>query len=178
MPALSWPDPLPASGSVRLRPFRESDLPLVAELAGDPYLPSIGTVPAVYSAAAGLAYLDRQHQRLREGAGYSFAIADRDDRARGGASLWPHPGGLASGGYMLAPAVRRQGLGTDALLALTAFAWTLADLQRVELFIEPWNQASIRVAGRCGYVREALLPQHHTVGGRGRDMLRFAAERP
>ena len=175
---LSWPDPLPAYGSVRLRPFRESDLPLVAELSTDPYLPLIGTVPAIFTADAGRDYLHRQHQRLRDGVGYSFAIADRADRARGGAGLWPVGRGRARAGYVVAPAARGRGLAGDALRALTAFAWTLPDLDRVEAFIEPWNQASIAVAERAGFVREALLPQHFEIGGRGRDMLRFALGRP
>lgn len=173
--SLSWPDPLPACGQVVLRPFRDSDLGLVAELSGDPYLPLIGSIPAVYSDEAALAYLARQHQRLTDGTGYSFAIADRsDDRALGGASLWPDEGGtLARLGYAVAPSARRRGVATAALTALTTFAWTLPRLSRLELYIEPVNTGSIRTAERCGYELEVLLPAHTEIGGEYRDMLRY-----
>jgi RimJ/RimL family protein N-acetyltransferase len=48
----------------------------------------------------------------------------------------------------------------------------------VELFIEPTNLASIAVAQSCGYREEALLSHHTEIGGRLRDMVRYAAERP
>ena len=67
MTALTWPDPLPEHGPVRLRPFGAGDLSLVAELAADPYVPLIGTVPATFTRGGRAAYLERQHQRLRDG---------------------------------------------------------------------------------------------------------------
>jgi [ribosomal protein S5]-alanine N-acetyltransferase len=175
-PRLTWPDPLPAYGPVRLRPFAAADLDLVAELADDPYIPLIGTVPAVFTPEAGAAYLERQHQRLRDGLGWSFAISDRvTDRAVGGAGLWPHPGGPATAGYAVAPAYRGRGYATAALHALTAFARTVPGVEEVELLIEPENAASVAVARRCGYADAGLVPEHIEIGGVRRDMLRFVA---
>jgi len=174
---LSWPDPLPAAGSVILRPFRSSDLPLVAELSRDPYVPLIGSIPEEYSDEAGRAYVARQHQRLTDGSGYSFAIAERaGDRAVGGAGLWLHDraAGRATMGYVVALSARRRGVASAALSALTAFAWTLTDLRRLELYIEPWNTGSIRVAERCGFTSEGLLTRHLEIGGTRRDMLCYA----
>ena len=183
MSPLAWPDPLPAEGAVRLRPYRESDLRLVAELAADPYLPLIGTIPAEYSDEAGRAYLERQHQRLHDEAGFSFAVARRiDDVAVGGAGLWLARAGAvpgtASAGYAIAPPYRNAGYATAALLALTRFAWTRPDLDRVDLYVEPDNAASIAVAEHAGYLRLGLLPGHDEIGGRRRDMLRYRAFRP
>ncbi len=48
----------------------------------------------------------------------------------------------------------------------------------MQLFVEPWNEASVRTAERAGYVREGLLRSHQEIGGRRRDMLLFAAVRP
>jgi [ribosomal protein S5]-alanine N-acetyltransferase len=176
MGALSWPDPLPVHGPVRLRPFAAADLDLVAELADDPYIPLIGTVPSTFTPAAGLAYLARQHQRLAEGAGWSFAIADRTtDHAVGGAGLWLHPGEAATAGYGVARAYRGHGYAAAALQALTAFARTVP-VGRIELFIEPGNAASIAVAARCGYADSGLWSRHTEIGGEYRDMLRFVAE--
>ena len=179
MPALTWPDPLPRYGPIVLRPFHRGDLDLVAEFAADPYVPLIGTIPTPYTPAEGLAYLDRQHQRLADGTGWSFAIAElATDRAVGGAGLWLHDDASATGGYAVAASARGRGIATAALTALTTFAWTRPDLHRVELFIEPTNLASIAVAERCGYRRHELIAGHTEIGGIRRDMLRWSATRP
>lgn len=176
---LVWPDPLPSFGSIILRPFRPDDLPLVAALSSDPYLPLIGSIPSPYSEAEGLAYIRRQHQRLADGTGYSFAIAERTtDRALGGAGLWLQaPVGRATLGYAVAPTERGRGVATDALRALTAFGWSRPELARLELYIETWNVGSVRAAERSGYVLEARLPDHTVIGGIRRDMLRYVQER-
>lgn len=179
--SLAWPDPLPACPPVVLRPYRDTDLPLIAEQSADPYIPLIGTVPHPYTDEAGLAYIARQHSRLTAGVGWSFAIADGgDDRAVGGAGLWIRDlgAGRASAGYAVAPSVRGRGFATAALTALTEFAWTIPGLHRVELYIETWNTGSLRVAGHVGYLREGLLRSHQEIGGTRRDMVLFAALRP
>jgi RimJ/RimL family protein N-acetyltransferase len=178
MSALHWPDPLPAYRSVRLRPYRDDDLQLVAELSADPYVPLIGTVPSRFTEVEGLVYFRRQHQRLSDGVGYSFAVADRTtDLALGGACLWIHADQPATAGYVIAPSRRGRGAASDALRALLGFAWTLPGIDRVELFIEPWNAGSIRVAEKCGFSFLELVPQHSEIGGELKDMLRYRINR-
>jgi hypothetical protein len=46
-----WPDVAPASGPVLLRAFGPADLPLALELSTDPYVPTIGTLPAAATEA-------------------------------------------------------------------------------------------------------------------------------
>jgi ribosomal-protein-alanine N-acetyltransferase len=175
---LAWPDPLPGHGPVLLRPFRAGDLALVEELSRDPYVPQIGTIPVPFTEAAGLAFLERQQQRLVDGAGWSFAIADRtSDRAIGSAGFWLHQDRPPTVGYVVAPSARGRGVATAALTALTEFGWTRPGVGRIELFVEPWNAASVTVAQRCGYVYDGLLREHAMVGGELRDMFRYAATR-
>ena len=177
---LSWPDPLPAHGPIVLRPYRDTDLPLIAEQSTDVYIPLIGTVPHPYTDEAGLAYIARQHSRLTSGTGWSFAIAEvGDDRAIGGAGLWLRDidAGRATAGYAVAPSARGRGIATAALRALTEFAWTVPGLFRVELYIEPWNVGSLGVATNAGYVREGLLRSHQEIGGTRRDMVLCSALR-
>jgi len=81
-------------------------------------------------------------------------------------------------GYTVAPRARRRGVAARALRALTTFGWTLPELFRIELHVEPWNLGSIRTAEAVGYVREGLLRSHQTIGGRRVDMLLYAALRP
>jgi [ribosomal protein S5]-alanine N-acetyltransferase len=176
--ALTWPEVMPQYGPIRLRPFQLGDLDLVAELSSDPYVPLIGTVPAVFTEAEGLAYLRRQHSRLTDGSGWSFAIAERGtDRAVGNAGLWQHDGRSAAAGYVVAPRYRGRGYAKAALRALTTFAWTQSDIDYVDLFVEPANLASIAVARSCGYREAELLPRHLEIGGHQRDMIRYTVER-
>ena len=152
---------------------------MVRELATDPYLPLIGSLPPHADTAGALAWIDRQRGRLAEGAGFSFCIADEHDAAIGSAGLWTRGllDGRATVGYALCPSARGLGLAVDALEALTAFGWTLPDLHRVELYVEPENVASRRTAERAGYLYEGVLRQHQEIGGRLRDMCRYAALR-
>ena len=69
------------------------------------------------------------------------------------------------------PVAGDRGVAAQALQALTAFAWTIPAIHRVELYIEPWNVASLRTAARAGYQREGLLRSHQEIGGRRVDMV-------
>ncbi|MBK1783357.1 GNAT family N-acetyltransferase [Prauserella cavernicola] len=180
-PALALPPVAPEFDGVRLREFEDRDLPMVLDLATDPYVPLIGTLPAAADREQALAYLGRQHDKLVSGAGYSFCAADTGtDEALGQAGLWLSmlPLGRATAGYCVAPRSRGRGVAGRALTALTRFAWTVPGLWRVELYIEPWNAASARTADAAGYQREGLLRSHQEIGGRRVDMLLYAAIRP
>ncbi|WP_433603223.1 GNAT family N-acetyltransferase [Nocardia sp. CA-135953] len=50
-------------------------------------------------------------------------------------------------------------------------------MHRIELYIEPWNTGSIRVAESGGYLREGLLHSYEEIGGTRRDMFLYAATR-
>ncbi len=85
--------------------------------------------------------------------------------------------GRATAGFSVAPRHRGRGVASSATTALLSFAWTIPALHRVELYIEPWNTSSLRVADASGFQREGLLRSHQETGGRRRDMLLFAATR-
>ena len=180
-PLPPWPGTPPSWGGVLLREFTEADLPMVLDSATDPYIPLIGTLPAHASVEEARAYVARQRGRWDEGRGFSFAVAEAaTGRAVGGVGLWLGElrDGRAEIGYSVMPSARGRGYATAALIAGTAFAWTIPGLHRIELHIEPWNTASIRTAERAGYEREGLLRSHQEIGGRRRDMLLYAAIRP
>ncbi|MHA7241227.1 GNAT family N-acetyltransferase [Arthrobacter sp. TMS1-12-1] len=173
----AWPDVAPAFGGVRLRRLEDGDVRMVRDLATDPYVPLIGTLPPRAGEEEALAYIARQRRKYADGAGFSFAIADaRTDQARGVIGLWlrDYLLGRAQAGYAVAPSARGRGVATDALHALTSFAWTLPGLHRVELHIEPWNAASIGVADGAGFTYEGLLGSYLEIGGERRDLASYA----
>jgi [ribosomal protein S5]-alanine N-acetyltransferase len=166
---------------VVLREFTDEDVHLAAELAEDPYVPLIGSLPAHPTAQEALEWVRRQRGRLAEGIGLSFAIADaQTNKAVGTIGLWLRdlPAGRATAGYSVPAVHRGRGIATSALKALTTFAWTIPALYRVELYIEPWNNSSIRVAEASGYQREGMLRSHQEIGGTRCDMLLYATTRP
>ena len=181
MRPLEVPATPPTAEGVLLRPFGAGDVAMLQDLATDPYVPLIGSLPDHASEQQALDFIERQHSRWTTGVGYSFCVADRvDGRALGTAGLWlgDLAQGRASAGYTVAPAARRRGVASSALRALTSFGWTLPELFRIELYVEPWNNGSTRTAEAVGYVREGLLRSHQPIGGRRVDMLLYAALRP
>jgi len=173
------PDHIPVleHGPVRLRPWRTGDAGLVASVASDPLIPLIATVPSVGSPENVAAYLARQHQRLPEGAGYSFAVADvSTDEAVGNIGLWTGMigSGRATTGYWIARQFRRRGYVSAALQGVTAWALTMPEFERLELYVEPWNEGSWRAAEAAGYLREGLLRAWQRVGDSRRDMFIYS----
>ena len=176
-----WPATDPEFGAIRLRRVELRDADMARDLSTDPYVPLTGTLPGHASHEAAESWVRRQQRRHAEGRGFSFTIARRsDDEAVGhcGLLLKDLADGRASAGYAIAPSSRQRGYSTEALIALTNFAWTLPGLDRVELFIEPGNTGSLRTAESAGYVRERVLAEHQEIGGIRRDMVLFAVTRP
>lgn len=136
-------------GRVTLRAFVNDDVDLVRSVARDPLIPLITTVPASGSHDDALSYIARQHERLRTGAGYSFAITDQHDQCIGNIGLWLSSihQGRASTGYWLAPAFRGRGYAKRALSTDT-----------------PANPVHIRAhrKAQCGDARDNDIGVHST----------------
>ena len=165
------------AGRFRLRPFTPGDADLIVEISTDPLIPLITTVPGSGTRGAALAYIARQHHRLVERSGYSYAIAEgASDEAIGQIGLWLKnvEDGRASVGYWVAAPFRGRGAATAALEAISAWGFTLPGIARLELYVEPSNEASWRVAERCGYRREGLLRSWERVGERRADMYMYS----
>lgn len=166
-----------AAGPYVLRAFVPGDLGLVREAAADPYIPLVTTVPCPFTREAGLAFIARQHARVRDGEGYPMVIVDRvGDRAVGSIGVWLRDvsAGRVSVGYWVVPSARGRGAASHALIAAAAWALTDLPIVRVELFVEPDNAASIRTAERAGFVREGLLRRWQVIGETWRDMVVFS----
>ena len=56
----------PTCGTVLLRPFTDADVAMVRDLATDPYVPTIGSLPPDADEVEALGYV------ARDGAAYSF----------------------------------------------------------------------------------------------------------
>jgi ribosomal-protein-alanine N-acetyltransferase len=81
-------------------------------------------------------------------------------------------------GYWLGEAFWGRGIGTEALVAVTAESFKRFEITR--LYAVPFadHLASVRVLEKAGYVREGHLRQSAIKDGKIRDQLLFAAYRP
>lgn len=76
--------------------------------------------------------------------------------------------------YVVAPESRGRGLARAAVQLLGDWAFAELRLQRLQLRIDPENEASHRVAERAGYTREGVLRSSHVVRGRRTDVVMYS----
>jgi RimJ/RimL family protein N-acetyltransferase len=104
-------------------------------------------------------WLDAYETGRKSATKEAFAVIDADGAFVGVAvapKIEPNAR-TAELGYTVMPAARGRGVASEALRLLTAWAFDELDLMRLELLISVENEASKRVASRCGYVREGVL---------------------
>jgi RimJ/RimL family protein N-acetyltransferase len=112
--------------------------------------------------------LDDRVQLLRSfrgkfdaGEDFGYGIFTRDEsRVLGGIGLHPRldNGGLEIGYWIREDALRR-GFATEAVAVLTRVAFGVCGVDRVEIRVEPGNQASRAIPQRLGFAEEATLPR-------------------
>ncbi|MFI6079307.1 GNAT family N-acetyltransferase [Actinoplanes sp. NPDC051343] len=166
--------------SWKLRPWMVTDAEALTQASSDPYIPSITSVPKVWTRESAERYIERQWARAEEGVGYSFAIADGEDAAVGSIGLWIRDAdlGRASIGYWIVESSRGAGLGTAALKTLAGWAFSVCKIPRIELYVEPWNVASLRTARASGFKEEGLMRSWQEVDSVRRDMLMYSRIAP
>jgi RimJ/RimL family protein N-acetyltransferase len=77
-------------------------------------------------------------------------------------------------GYIVSPQARGRGIAGRALRLVTGWGLDELGLARIELRAELENPASLKVAERCGYVREGTLRSVQVKPGRRGDMALFS----
>jgi RimJ/RimL family protein N-acetyltransferase len=149
--------------AIRLEPFGERHLGALEEMLDDPELLRFTRVPEPVPPDFARTWLDRYEEGRRDGGREAFAIVDEEGRFLG-LVLAPRidpEARTAELGYVVAPAARGRGVASEALRQLTRWAFDEVGMFRLELLISVENEASKRVAERCGYVREGVLRSLH-----------------
>jgi len=80
-------------------------------------------------------------------------------------------------GYWLGEAYWGRGIAAEALRAVTEYAFSNFDFQRIEALVFEWNAPSTRVLEKAGYTREARLRKRVTKQGRTVDCFIYARVR-
>ena len=105
-----------------------------------------------------------------------MAIGDgRTSEALGCVVLMLRPqAGVAGVGYWLVPGARDRGYATRAVGLLTTWGLDVRGLDRIEAWVEPGNDASVRVLSKCGFEREGRLRSFLPFPTRRADALVFS----
>ncbi|MFJ9691665.1 GNAT family N-acetyltransferase [Kitasatospora sp. NPDC101183] len=157
---------LPVAEGLLLRPFEEADLPALIEAHRDETLRHFTRRP-VDDAESASRWLARQREGWAAGSRYSYAVLDAAVPDTAGAELLgnvalkcgPLPS-VAEVGYWTAAPARGRGVAPRAVEVLTAWAFetfAASGLERIDLLHQVDNEASCRVAEKCGYRFEEVL---------------------
>jgi ribosomal-protein-alanine N-acetyltransferase len=168
-----------------LRPPRAND---VAEMrralrSNAAHLRPWSVAPAPGEDPASLASVSRavlQHRReWKRGQTFVLVIAprDNDEKVIGRIAL----GGVLRGafqnaylGYWIDQQHQGRGLATEAVRAITTFAFSSAQLHRVQAAVMPRNSGSLRVLEKAGYRREGFAERYLYIAGRWEDHVLYA----
>lgn len=165
-----------SDGTIRLEPLGARHLERLAELGRDPDVQRFTYVPSPWEEGFERTWLDG-YEQAPEGTRAAFAIVDEGSGEFAGFAALVRidsDAREAEAGYIVSPRARGHGVAARALRLVTDWALHELALERVELRITPDNLASIRVAERCGFVREGVLRSVHFKRGERSDLVLYS----
>jgi ribosomal-protein-alanine N-acetyltransferase len=173
---MEWSPPQPDLGSheLVLRLFRDDDSPAVAAACADPVIGRFTFMKDGLTEDEARAWIAQSNAMWTNG--YPrFAVADaRDDRLLGqvGMAVFEQYQS-AEAYYWVAAADRQRGVASASLGLLADWAFERG-IERLYLLVHPENEASHRVAARCGFTREGVLRAYERVKGRRPDLVSWS----
>ena len=175
--AIEFPIEGLSDGTVRLRLIADADVPAITAACQDPEIVRYTTIPSPYELHHAREWQLRSEAGRTAGTDIGALIVDADSDGLLG-SVGMHgldpATGRAAAGYWVAAHARRQGVATRGVRLLCTFAFGELGVERIELWIEPQNEPSRRVAERVGFHSEGLLRSFMPVQGIRRDMLIYS----
>lgn len=159
-----------------LRGYSLGDVELIHAAARCADIPHVGSEVADGGKDSIVRYITANSARPVYKQGWSWIIVDKESgQPAGHIGVWL--GNVVHGraiiGYWVLPEFRRRGLTREALQLVTDFLDGLPGVTRIELHIETSNEASWRLAEKCGYTREAVMSRWQIIDGTPRDMYMY-----
>ena len=178
-----WPNEIPTLqyGRHTLRPPAEKDVTAIFNACQDPLIPRFTTVPAIYTMAHALDYVQRVPASIELKRELPFVIefGVGDDKEFAGVisfhtiSIENH---RAEIGYWIHAPMRGNGIGTIAAKMITGYGFETMGFKRIEAAVDLDNHASQKLLISAGYVREGVLRQRVTrSNGEQIDMVELSA---
>jgi RimJ/RimL family protein N-acetyltransferase len=178
-----WPTEVPAltRGLITLRKPHLDDTQAIFDSCQDPLIPRFTAVPADYSMAHALDYVQRTDASLRTQRELPFVIeyGNGDDKVFAGTISFHSlsvKNSVSELGYWMTSAMRSKGIATTAARILTDYGFATIGFKRVEALVDTANVASTALLESAGYQREGLLRNKISRDdGRQVDMYIYAA---
>jgi RimJ/RimL family protein N-acetyltransferase len=151
------------TGRLVIRCYAPSDAPLLKDAIDSslehlrPWMPWAADEPQTLEEKTDLLKLFRSEFDTGENFIYGIFSADETEQV-GATGLHPRigPGGLEIGYFVRASAIR-HGIATDSSAALTRVGFEVCNADRIEIRIDPRNQASFGIPRKLGFLEEATL---------------------
>jgi [ribosomal protein S5]-alanine N-acetyltransferase len=166
------PDPPLTDGIVVLRPFDARDLPALEESSRDPDIRRwFGS-----SRRSARELLENKRRGWVDGTGAFFAVCDAQKNAACLGQVFVEPGEdrRADVGFWLLPWARGGGRAVRAVTLASLWAFREAGIERLQLWVEPANVPSTRVAERSGFQAEGVLRSYIEREGVRRDVVFYS----
>jgi RimJ/RimL family protein N-acetyltransferase len=172
MAALTPPDPPLTDGVITLRPWRNSDAAAITRLFQDDAAVRWTRAPSPYREGDAFQWLASLPTQMRRGEALPLAVTDAGDGSLlASIDVRMRGEGRAEFGYVVGAWARRRGVGTRALSLYSRWALETLGVARLELLVQPGNEASLALGRRVGFVEEGLLRSHSVVRGERKDMV-------
>jgi RimJ/RimL family protein N-acetyltransferase len=154
--------------AILLREFTEEDVPAIVAACQDPEIARWTRVPSPYTEADAREFLKDPPDR-------AFAVVDRSSgELLGAIGARPEEDARVEIGYWVAREARGRGVATRALRLIAAWAVEEIGAGRVQLYTDPANEASQRVAEKAGFRREGMLRSWTEIKGSRRDVVMYS----
>lgn len=148
--------PVLRDGDLVLRAHRPEDAQEVHERCQDPEVVLNTTIPQPYGLADAESFIALTARWWADGTIATFAV-ELDGRCAGSVDLRMEEGAWAETGYVLSPWARGRGAMTRAVRLVTGWGFDELGLAGVRWKARRGNEASRRVAQRCGFAVEGTV---------------------
>jgi RimJ/RimL family protein N-acetyltransferase len=167
-------------GVVSLRKKREADVGGLVAACQDPQIPLHTRAPSPYGEEDARRWLEVSEAGRLAGTDLSLLVVDRSDRLLGSVGLHEvsEKHRRAEIGYWTAAEARGRGVATRAVRLMAHHAFETLPLERIDIAVEPANDASRRVAERAGFRPDGLLRAWTELNGRQIDVIMHSLLRP
>jgi RimJ/RimL family protein N-acetyltransferase len=163
--APSAPDPPLGDEEIALRRFSERDVDVLTSALQDPEIPRWTGVPDPYTRGHAIHFVTSWPAEAGE---LSLAIRDAaDDRLLGSIGVRVDDARrIAELGYWVAAEARGRGVASRAIELVTGWAHDELGVERVDVYVDSGNVASLRAAEKAGLRRAPGLHERDFRGGR------------
>jgi RimJ/RimL family protein N-acetyltransferase len=175
MPAVPLPDPPLSDGVLVLRPPSRDDVGAIMHACQDAEISRWTSVPSIYRERDARKFVAAAERDRKAGRAVSLAVVAGEGGFTGSITLtcdWEHRKGEV--GCWITAEARAQCFGTRAVRLVTNWAFDELGLERVEVLLNPDNEASRRLALRAGFISEGLLRAYRPRNGGREDLMMFS----